>query len=160
MKMIGHYAFPSTDQIFKNKAFQRHFTRFLSAHALTTIFLGEDWAKLEARITQLLATEFFQKTDCDFEQNPLQIYLHCILEVTKFCRDARLPKYSELWISKIPQNSLQEAMDLMTKEYQDYSMYANAYYALCALSEDFPLRIDSNTVYSKLNQSLFLIRKA
>ena len=41
--MIGKYAFSDTDIIFKNKAHMKYFTRYLSAHILTTSFLSEEW---------------------------------------------------------------------------------------------------------------------
>lgn len=117
LKGAGLHAFKSTDQIFKTKFTIKMFTRYLAAVAATTVFLSDDWSKFEARIKQLLSTEYCVKTVGDLEQNPLQIYLNAFLDVAKFTREGRVPNFEELYVSKMPQDNLAEMLDSFSREF-------------------------------------------
>lgn len=88
------------------------FTRYLAAIAVTTTFLGEEWTKLESKIKMLLQSKSFESEDAS-----LQVYLWAFIDVAKFVREARIPRFDELEISKLPLGTLLESLSNFSKEF-------------------------------------------
>jgi len=59
-----------------------------------------------------------------------------LLDVSTVIRQARIPNFEELMISKMPK--LNECMDTFSRDFSEYSQYVNAYYAICATSTNCP----------------------
>jgi hypothetical protein len=122
--------------------------------------LSPEWEQIESRVTQLLQTDHCKNTAFDFDKNPLQLFLHSILDVSRTIRDASQPKFTDLWFSGLPLGQQVDALNTLVKEYSEMSPLPSLYYALITQAEGCPIQLDSQTIFSKLNHSKFIARKA
>lgn len=68
----------------------------------------------------------------------------------KYVREARIPRFDELEISKLPIDTLLATLTRFSDEESSNSQYANAYFAIIALATHNPLQFDPTPTYYKI----------
>jgi hypothetical protein len=79
--------------------------------------------------------------------------LWAFIDVAKFVREATIPSFDELEISKLPLGILLETLSNFSKEFQEHSQYVNAYFAIVATASHSPFQIETGSIQAKIQQS-------